>query len=266
MATLEASIRKVGQAQPAFMIRRGKDIFEILEGHRRWIVIKKIDDPEVPFEAFVLESSEEALPFLIACIASGNRSPLRPLDMSRAIAHMYDDLGVPMKEIASKVFGISEGWANQLLSLRFLQDDVRDMVASNAIQPSHAIDLVRKYRFEPKRQLEEARRLIVGDITPKMLHEPLQTRGPKKSSPYVPPKTKGVTVQHPMIQKADTEVAARSGDVTVEATLFEHSAEMLYKDVDRAAGLAPQNVRKVQSSLALARRWIEQAEAILDQK
>lgn len=121
---LADSIRSVGQVYPGIVRKIGDNRYELLDGERRWRAITLVG---IEYRALLVEITNDAVPFLIAAIANFNREAHTPLEIADSIERMYDEMGMPMDEIA-KVIGIKVQWAYSMLSLRFLHEDVRAML------------------------------------------------------------------------------------------------------------------------------------------
>jgi ParB/RepB/Spo0J family partition protein len=155
---LEVAIRSVGQVMPGIVQKASDGMYEILAGERRWTVITRIGG--LKFKAYCIElEDQKALPFVMACLANGNTSPLKPLEMCAAIERLYDVLELPMDFIASVVFGISQQKAANYHRLIHLREEVRAMLAREEITESDAFATMRKPHNE---QLSYAQDLIAG--------------------------------------------------------------------------------------------------------
>jgi ParB family chromosome partitioning protein len=160
---LAESIRSVGQVYPGIVRKVGNDNYELLDGERRWRAITLVG---IHYRALLVEIDDESVPFLVAAIANFNREGHTALEIADSIKHMYDDIGMPIEEIA-KVLGITPHWAYQLLSLRHLHPDVRDMLdplrpKEERLPVTAAINIA---KTKPSLQVDLAKRFVEKDVS-----------------------------------------------------------------------------------------------------
>lgn len=168
VARLGQSIREVGQVYPG-IVRRIADVegeaqYELVDGERRWRAISAIGG--LSYRALLIEITNTAVPFLIASIANFHREQHAPLEVSRSLRYMYEDVGMPMPEIA-KATGYHVLWIQKLLSLKNLCQDVRALMdptlpKEKKLPVSAAMQIA---RMEPHLQLQIARRVLSKEIT-----------------------------------------------------------------------------------------------------
>lgn len=160
---LADSIRGVGQVYPGIVRKTGENIYELLDGERRWRAITLIG---IPYRALLVDIDSDAVPFLIAAIANFNREAHTALEIADSIDHMYDKIGMPVEEVA-KVLGITVPWAYQMLQLRHLHPEVREMMdptlaKDKRLRVSAAIQIS---RMEHALQPPLARRVLSKDVS-----------------------------------------------------------------------------------------------------
>lgn len=156
---LAESIRNAGQWTPGIVRHSSeKGMFEILSGERRWRAVGRLGD-RMFLAGIVRIEDERVIPFLLACLANGNTSPLKPLEMCSAIEELYDNQQMPMEYVAKTIFGISRDKAYAYRRLIHLHDEVKALLAAGKITESDAFKLC----AEPHRdQARIAQQLLAG--------------------------------------------------------------------------------------------------------
>lgn len=164
---LTDSIRSAGQWTPGVVRpKNGKN--EILSGERRWHSVRRIKDRKY-IAIRVKVEDDRVIPFILACIANGNTSPLKPLEMCSAIEELYDHQELPMPYIAKTIFGIEVQKAHAYHRLVHLREEVRTMLAEGKITESDAFRLA---GMDYKEQLQKAEDLVAGK-TMRQLADPV---------------------------------------------------------------------------------------------
>lgn len=152
LAELTDSLQKIGQLNPGIARRTKDGKYEILSGERRWRAAKSI--PGFKYEIFSIDLKEDrVIPYIIACAANGNTSPLKPLEMSDAIERLYEGERVPMEFVAVEIFGIKTPKARQYHRLIHLIEEARSALAEERITESEAFRLSGMSPAEQKREL-----------------------------------------------------------------------------------------------------------------
>lgn len=158
LAELTDSLRKIGQLNPGITRRTKDGKNEILSGERRWRAGKSIVGFQ--YEIFSIDLKDDrVIPYIIACAANGNTSPLKPLEMCDAIERLYEGEKVPMEFVATEIFGIPVNKARKYHRLIHLTDEAKSALAEETITES---DAFRLSGLSPQEQRRELGLLPIG--------------------------------------------------------------------------------------------------------
>jgi len=134
LASLAASIRERGVLQPIVVRPIAEGGFEILAGERRWRASQQAGLADVP--AIVREVNDEGA-LAIALIENIQREDLNAMEEAVALKRLVDEFGLTHARAAEAV-GRSRAAVSNLLRLLELNDDVRGLVSSGALDMGHA--------------------------------------------------------------------------------------------------------------------------------
>jgi ParB family chromosome partitioning protein len=134
LTSLAESIRERGVLQPIVVRPIAKGRFEIIAGERRWRASQQAGLADVP--VIVLDvADEDAL--AIALIENIQRENLNAMEEAVALKRLVDEFGLTHARAAQAV-GRSRAAVSNLLRLLELNDDVRGLVESGALDMGHA--------------------------------------------------------------------------------------------------------------------------------
>ena len=134
LANLAASIRERGVLQPIMVRPITGGRFEIIAGERRWRASQLAGLADVPVLVREVDD-EDAL--AIALIENIQREDLNAMEEAVALQRLVDEFGLTHARAAEAV-GRSRSAVSNLLRLLELNDDVRGLVESGALDMGHA--------------------------------------------------------------------------------------------------------------------------------
>ena len=134
LASLAASIRERGVLQPIIVRPVAGGRFEIIAGERRWRASQQAGLSAVP--VIVREVDAEGA-LAIALIENIQREDLNAMEEAVALKRLVDEFGLTHARVAEAV-GRSRAAVSNLMRLLELNDDVRALVASGALDMGHA--------------------------------------------------------------------------------------------------------------------------------
>lgn len=125
LANLEISIRAAGQWSRGLIRKRGAD-YELIDGERRLRAVSRIKGRL--YRATCVDIADNAvIPYIIALTVNTNRSNLSDPELADAVEYLYDDLRLPIEDVAAAA-GITVPKARKLLKLRHVHPDVRALL------------------------------------------------------------------------------------------------------------------------------------------
>lgn len=131
---LAESIKTQGVLQPIVVRETKEGRFEIIAGERRWRAAQLAGIDSVPVIVRDI-TDQEAL--AVALIENIQRENLNPIEESRALKRLADNLSLTHLEVAEAV-GKSRASVTNLLRLLSLNDDVQMMLEERQIEMGHA--------------------------------------------------------------------------------------------------------------------------------
>lgn len=134
---LGASIKAHGIIQP-LVVRKRKDIYEIVAGERRWRAARKAGLKEVPC---IIRSFTDEENMLIAIIENMQRENLNPIEEAVGLNEMIKTYGLTQEEV-SKSISKSRPYISNSLRLLKLPDEIQKYVANGKISGGHARALI----------------------------------------------------------------------------------------------------------------------------
>ncbi|HZD53498.1 MAG TPA: ParB/RepB/Spo0J family partition protein [Woeseiaceae bacterium] len=155
LAELADSIREQGVLQPLVVRPSGNGAdgtrYEIVAGERRWRAAGMAGLASVPV---VIRELDDQSALAVALIENLQREDLNPLDQARSLARLASEFELTHEQVA-KAVGRSRASVSNLLRLLELQDDVKDLLATEAIDMGHARALL---PLDAERQVKMARK------------------------------------------------------------------------------------------------------------
>lgn len=128
LASLEASIKSVGQRTPAKVrpLSGQQHDFELVDGERRFRVCSKLG---IPLKAWIEDSSDQQDQFVDSVISNFCRAGHDELEIFEAIIRLKEKSGYTSEEVAA-MFGKTAGWVAQYLSLRRLKPGILALLSA----------------------------------------------------------------------------------------------------------------------------------------
>ena len=131
---LAESIKSEGVIQPIVVRQKTRDSYEIIAGERRFRASKLAGMKTIP--AIVKNISDESA-LTVALIENIQRENLNPVEESRALRRLSEELNLTHLELAERV-GKSRTSVTNMLRLLTLNDDVQEMLEQGSIEVGHA--------------------------------------------------------------------------------------------------------------------------------
>lgn len=133
LEALAQSIRAQGVIQP-IVVRRADDGFELIAGERRWRAVQIVGLPTI---SAVIRPLEDQAALAVALIENIQRESLNPIEEALALHRLIDECGLTHQACAESV-GRSRAAVSNLLRLLELDDEIRTLVQSRALEMGHA--------------------------------------------------------------------------------------------------------------------------------
>ncbi|RQW84808.1 MAG: ParB/RepB/Spo0J family partition protein [Methylococcus sp.] len=201
---LADSISAQGVVQPV-VVREvvGSGQFEIIAGERRWRAAQLAGLKEVP--VIVRKVSDQAA-LAIALIENIQRENLNAMEEAEAMKRLLDEYRMTHQQLADAL-GKSRAAVSNLLRLNDLEDDVKPLLMSGALEMGHARALL---GLNGVMQVSAARRIIDRQLTVRAAEALVQdlkslTDEPSSTVPTVP------SSRDPDIRRLEDDVSARLG-------------------------------------------------------
>ncbi len=160
LQSLEESIKNHGLLVPLIISEKGQ-MYELVSGHRRLEVLKKLGYKEVPV---IIIDDLPPDDFVIKSIVENvERVDLTPVERGFAYAELYRKFKIPIREIAKKVSRSKTEVSLFVRVVEGLDTRVREAFHKGEISYSHARELLRIK--DKKEQLRLFRKIIDEDWT-----------------------------------------------------------------------------------------------------
>lgn len=185
--SMESSLKEIGQIHPCLVRENSSGSYELISGETRWLASLRI--PKFRLQVLVVRFDNlRIIPFILACVANGNTSKLKPLEMCDAICRLVYEESLPMATIAKEVFGIPLHRAYEYLRLEQLSADGRARLACGEISMAQALELVKHHHsaqpVEAERMIANKRIASLPDPLPRnerTIGRPVRHVGARKS-------------------------------------------------------------------------------------
>jgi ParB family chromosome partitioning protein len=236
---LAASIRAQGVVQPiivrplAVPVAGASQRYEIIAGERRWRAAQIAGLGSIP--AVIRRVPDEAA-VAMALIENIQREDLNPLEESRSLERLIDEFGLTHQEVAEAV-GRSRAAVSNLLRLRELSDEVKNLVEKRQLEMGHARALlgltVRRQQAEVA-QLVATKGLSVRETEALVRRLLTHTPGAGRSA-----SDSGAQGKDPDIRRLETDLSEKLG----ARVQFKHSASgkgqllVSYNSLDELDGI-----------------------------
>jgi ParB family chromosome partitioning protein len=195
---LADSIREQGVLQPILVRPLPGGRYEIIAGERRWRAAQAAGLAEVP--ALVREVEDEAA-LAMALIENIQRENLNAIEEARALARLVEEFDLTHARAAQAV-GRSRAAVSNLLRLLELDEDVRGLVESGALDMGHARALL---ALPGGRQGAAAREVVARGLsareTERLVKRLLSRGGARRTVP----------APDPDVQRLERELKERLG-------------------------------------------------------
>ncbi len=141
---LADSIKEQGVVQPIVVRPITAGRFELIAGERRWRAAQLAGLQEIP--AVIKDLTDQAAA-AVSLIENIQRENLNPLEESRALQRLIDEFDMTHQQVAEAV-SRSRATVSNLLRLRDLNDDVKQMVDERKLDMGHARALLALQGYE----------------------------------------------------------------------------------------------------------------------
>lgn len=138
LASLAASIRRLGLLQPVVVRRTGGDTFELVMGERRWRAAQRAGLSSVP--AIVIETDERGS-LERALVENIHRQDLNSIEEAAAYKQLLEEAGLTHEELAERL-GLSRPAVSNALRLLELPESIQKMVIDGKLSAGHARTLL----------------------------------------------------------------------------------------------------------------------------
>jgi len=178
---LADSIAVQGVVQPIVVRQTSDKRFEIVAGERRWRATQKAGLSKIPA---VVKTFSDQTAAAVSLIENIQRENLNPLEESTALKRLIDEFAMTHQQVADTV-SRSRVSVSNLLRLQELNADVKDLLATRAIDMGHARALLAITGAEQSQIAKEVARkkLSVREterLVRKILNPPNKTTATKK--------------------------------------------------------------------------------------
>jgi ParB family chromosome partitioning protein len=150
LSELTASIHQLGVLQPV-LVRPSESGtgYELIAGERRWRAAQLAGLEAIPA---VVRPHDDADSLELALIENVAREDLNPVEESRAVAALVEDLGISKEEVGRRL-GRSRVAISNLLRLLDLPDEALDLIESGELSQGHGRALLTAPDHDLRRRL-----------------------------------------------------------------------------------------------------------------
>ncbi|MEX0899181.1 MAG: ParB/RepB/Spo0J family partition protein [Gammaproteobacteria bacterium] len=219
---LAASIKAQGVVQPIIVRRAGGGGYEIIAGERRWRAAQLAGLHEIPA---VVRVADDRATIAMSLIENIQREDLNPLEEARALDRLMREFELTQQQAADAV-GRSRSAVANLLRLQELNDDVKQLLESGAIDMGHARALL---GLSGAAQSDAAKAVVRGSLTARAT-EALVRRllGGNKSKPTKKPLDPNIrTLQDELTEKFGARVRVEHSGKGGKLVIVYHSLDEL---------------------------------------
>lgn len=158
LTELADSIRAQGIIQPLVVREIGTDRYEIIAGERRWRASQLVGLTEVPV---VVRNVPDQTAIAMALIENIQREDLNPLEEANSLQRLIEEFDLTHAD-AAKAVGRSRTAVSNLLRLRDLSPQVKEMVENGRLDMGHARALLSLPEVD---QIDAARKIADQGLT-----------------------------------------------------------------------------------------------------
>lgn len=134
LATLSASIRRLGLLQPVVVRRTGGSGYELVMGERRWRAAQRAGLALIP--AIVIDTDDRGA-LERALVENIHRQDLNPIEEAAAYKQLLEEAGLTHEQLAERV-GLSRPAISNSIRLLDLPDGVQALVVGGKLSAGHA--------------------------------------------------------------------------------------------------------------------------------
>jgi len=138
LATLAASIRRLGLLQPVVVRRTDAGGYELVMGERRWRASQRAGLVTIP--ALVIETDDRGA-LERALVENIHRQDLNPIEEAAAYRQLLDEAGLTHEQLAERV-GLSRPSVSNAIRLLELPDSIQGLVIQGRLSAGHARSLL----------------------------------------------------------------------------------------------------------------------------
>ncbi len=206
---LADSIRAQGVVQPIVVRPLDAGRFELIAGERRWRASQLAGLSEIPA---VIKEFDDQTAAAVSLIENIQRENLNPLGESRALQRLIDEFDMTHQQVAEAV-GRSRTGVTNLLRLKDLNDDVKELVDEKKIEMGHARALLALTGTEQSQIAHKvaAKGLSVRETEQLVRKQLNPVEKPKASTSQVDPDIKRLTDELSERIGAPVEIQSKAG-------------------------------------------------------
>ena len=146
---LSTSLKERGVLQPILVRPVAGGTYELIAGERRWRAAQLAGLEAIPA---VVRPHDDAASLELALIENVARENLNPVEESRAVAALVEDLGISKEEVGRRL-GRSRVAISNLLRLLDLPDEALDLIESGELSQGHGRALLTAPDHDLRRRL-----------------------------------------------------------------------------------------------------------------
>jgi ParB family transcriptional regulator, chromosome partitioning protein len=146
---LSTSLKERGVLQPVLVRPVAGGTYELIAGERRWRAAQLAGLEAIPA---VVRPHDDAASLELALIENVARENLNPVEESRAVAALVEDLGISKEEVGRRL-GRSRVAISNLLRLLDLPDEALDLIESGELSQGHGRALLTAPDHDLRRRL-----------------------------------------------------------------------------------------------------------------
>ena len=131
---LAESIRQQGIIQPVVVRAKGDNKYELIAGERRWRAAQIAGIDKIPA---IIRDVPDEIAIAMALVENIQREDLNPIEEATALRRLVDEFQMTHQE-AGEAVGRSRSAVSNLLRLRELSVEVRELVDARHLEMGHA--------------------------------------------------------------------------------------------------------------------------------
>lgn len=213
LQALANSISEHGVIQPIIVTEGKNGYYSIIAGERRWRASKLANLTQIPA---IVRTYDEMQIAEVALIENLQREDLNPIEEALGYKTLMDKFSMTQDKVSERV-GKSRSNVANMLRLLSLEDEIKEMLAQNALTMGHARALLSLP--EGKGRIEAAKKIVAEGLSVREA-ETLKNEAPPKKKKETAEKVSAYTdVERTLSQKFGTKVrikGVKKGKIELE--------------------------------------------------